>query len=93
MEKVWATAFESAGGLMEGLVALQMSGSDLNLRSNAANMTLYNLFTVCFDKHPKKFELEETIPAGHRVGFRQTVLSVLDHMAIIALIPKCVQSA
>lgn len=57
-------------------------------------MTLHNVFTVCFGKDTDKqsFQLQELIPAGHKIGFRQALLSTLDHIATIAFTPKYILS-
>jgi len=98
MDQVWRTSMDSVGTLMESVVKSQDSISKVNsknnLRSMVANMTLHNVFTVCFDKNPGRehFQLEENIPAGHTVGFRQAVTSTLDCIAIIAFMPKFILS-
>lgn len=91
MDQVWTISLDSAGALMEGLITSQTSEPGTTLRSNIANMSLHNLTTVCFERNPnavKKFQLHESIPAGHDMSFRQTVLSVLDHIGAIAFTSK-----
>lgn len=92
MDQAWRTSIESIGTLMQSVVASQASNKSerRSLRSMMANMTLHNVFTVCFEKDldKKSFQLQETIPVGHKIGFRQTVLSTLDHIATIAFMPK-----
>lgn len=91
MDKVWRTSIESTGILMQTLAVSQCSAqSARSLRSMVASMTLHNVFSVCFGKDTDKesFQLQETIPAGHKLGFRQAVLSTLDHIATIAFTPK-----
>ena len=59
-----------------------------------AGMTLHNVFTVCFEQYPdnKSFQLQEKIPVSHKVGFREAVLSTLDHIAAIAFLPEFILS-
>lgn len=93
MDKVWVTSLESCKELLEDLMELQASGSGMNLRSKIANITLYNVISVCFEDERKQgLRITEASSPGHTRSLRQTVLSVLDHMVIIALIPKVFQS-
>lgn len=95
MDQVWRTSIDSIGALMHSLAASQGSKkSERSLRSMLASMTLHNVFTICFEKDSKKqaFRLQENIPAGYKTGFRQAVLSTLDHIATIAFTPKLILS-
>ena len=90
MDHVWKVSIESIGALMERLTMLQGSRKSESLRSMVASMTLHNLFTVCFAKNKgqQSFRSQENTPTGHKIGFRQAVLSSLDHIATIAFTPK-----
>ena len=91
MDQAWRVSMDSIGALMQSLTAPQCPNkSERSLRSMVASMTLHNLFTVCFEKSTDKqsFRLEETVATGRQIGFRQAVLSTLDHIATIALMPK-----
>ena len=95
MEQVWRVAVDSVETLIQGLVESQRSNnSEKSLRSMVASMTLHNVLTVCFLKKSdqKSFHLQEIVPTSHKFGFRQAVLSTLDHIAIIAFTPKFVLS-
>lgn len=95
MDQVWRISIESTGALMQSLAASQCSKkSERSLRSTVASMTLHNMFTVCFEKDVDKqsFQLQEIIPAGHKIGFRQAVLSTLDHIFTVAFTPKFILS-
>ena len=94
MDQVWRTSIDSIGTLMQGMTASQASKSKRSLRSMIAEMTLHNVLTVCFRKNPEResFQFQESIPTGHKMGFRQAVLSALDNMGTIAFTPKLILS-
>ncbi|KAL9008297.1 MAG: hypothetical protein Q9173_006562 [Seirophora scorigena] len=68
------------------------------LRERVAAMTLHNVFTVCFsgttgrgeETTAGRFLVEETVPPGHRIGFRRSVLETLNHIRTMAFMPKII---
>ena len=97
MELVWKTSMDSVQDVMPKLA--EVLGTETNesresLRSVVAKMTLHNVVSICFGQDPdgEIFRLQESIPAGHKIGFRKTMTSILDCIAIIAFTPKLILS-
>ncbi|KAL8861937.1 MAG: hypothetical protein Q9178_001807 [Gyalolechia marmorata] len=98
LQEVWRVSIESVEVLLRDLSADTLSSSwkeGRDLRSMVAGMTLHNVFAVCFGKTDDRgekagYRMEETVPPGHKIGFRQSILSTLDHIGIMAFMPKLI---
>ena len=57
-------------------------------------MTLPEVVSMCFGKDPggEIFRHQESIPAGYNIGFRKTIIFILDCIAIITFTPKLISS-
>ncbi|KAL8917288.1 MAG: hypothetical protein Q9172_005914 [Xanthocarpia lactea] len=99
LQEVWRVSIESVEVLLrdlstdDALPSSRKKGRDL--RSMVAGMTLYNVFAVCFGKTDDRgekggYRVEETVPPGHKIGFRQSILSTLDHIGTMAFMPKII---
>ena len=95
-ERVWRTSIESVTKLMESVLEHQDSKlapqASFHLRSVVADMTLYNVFTTCFEKFPGQRSLQsrEDVAIGQERGFRQAITLSVDYIAQISLMPKVV---
>ena len=92
MDRAWQTLFDSAGTLIQNLAQTQRSGQERSLKSAIASMTIHNLVAVLFSYGQGKFQLEENVPSTHSLSLTQAVLSMLDHIAIVAFTPRILLS-
>ena len=92
MDRAWRTSYETAGVLMQGLSQLQYTGPSRNLRSVIASMTIHNLVSVLFPLGSGEFQLQEKVPSDRRLSLTQAVLSILDHIAMVAFTPRLILS-